>query len=101
MDSADTLTGSHPLRVGFEARDFDTAASALAPDVVLHSPITSLFRFEGRDEVTSLLREVRAVFDELEYLHDFGDRNVRVLVFAASVGGLRIQGTDIMANRLL
>lgn len=96
MAEADALNGPHPLRAAFEARDSEGVARALAPDVVLHSPITSSFRFEGRDEVASLLNAVRGVVEDLRYLHDFGDGDVRVLVFTARVGGQRIEGSDIL-----
>jgi SnoaL-like domain len=87
---------AHPLRVAMETRDFDAVARALAPDVVLHSPITASFTFRGRDEVRSLLENVRGVFDELHYVHDFGSRELRVLVFEARVGRERIEGADTL-----
>jgi len=96
MTTTDTQSGAHPLRVAMESRDFDGVARALAPDVQLHSPITASFSFEGRDQVASLLETVRGVFDELHYIHDFGEGNVRVLVFEARVGRERIQGTDTL-----
>src|ERR1700676_5320974 len=96
MASPAKYTDPHPLRVAFEPRDFDGVANALSPDVVLHSPITSSFRFEGRDEVAPLLQSVRGVFTDLRYLHELGDGDVRVLVFEARVGRQQVQGTDIM-----
>ncbi len=96
MAATETRSGAHPLRVAMESRDFDGVARALAPDVELHSPITASFSFQGRSEVTSLLETVRGVLDELHYVHDFGDGNVRVLVFEARVGHERLQGTDTL-----
>jgi hypothetical protein len=93
---ADQPADPYPLRVAFAARDFDGVTRALAPDVVLHSPITKSFRFEGRDEVAALLETVRGVFDDLQYLHDLGAGDVRVLVFRARVGRQSIEGTDIL-----
>ena len=43
----EALLDRHPLRVAMEARDLDGVADALAPDVVLYSPITASFRFVG------------------------------------------------------
>jgi hypothetical protein len=88
--------GRHPLRVAFEAGDIDGVAEALAPDVVLLSPVTSSFRFAGRDEVAALLGIVRDVFEELRYLEEFGDGAVRALVFQARVNGQQLEGTDIL-----
>jgi SnoaL-like domain len=86
----------HPLRVAFEARDLQGVAEALAPDVVLHSPITSSFRFVGRDEVAALLGIVRQVFEDLNYLAEFGEDRIRVLVLRARVNGQQLEGTDIL-----
>jgi hypothetical protein len=88
--------GRHPLRVAFEAGDLNGVAEALAPDVVLLSPVTSSFRFAGRDEVAALLGIVRDVFEELRYLEEFGDGAVRALVFQARVNGQQLEGTDIL-----
>jgi hypothetical protein len=88
--------GRHPLRVAFEAGDLDGVAEALAPDVVLLSPVSSSFRFAGRDEVAALLGIVRDVFEELRYVEEFGDGAVRALVFQARVNGQQLEGTDIL-----
>lgn len=45
--------------------DADAVAALLAPDVALHSPLTDRVRFEGKDEVAALHRDIFAV------LHDF------------------------------
>jgi len=92
----EALMDRHPLRVAMEARDLDGVAEALAPDVVLHSPITSSFRFVGRDEVTALLGIVREVFEDLRYVEEFGEGPLHVLVFRARVNGQQLEGTDIM-----
>jgi SnoaL-like protein len=88
--------GRHPVRVAFEAGDLHGVAEALAPDVVLHSPITSSFRFVGRDEVTALLGIVRKALEDLHYLEEFGEGRIHVLVFQARVNGQRLEGTDIL-----
>ncbi len=91
-----TALERHPLRVAFEARDLEGVAAALAPDVVLNSPITSAFRFEGRDEVTDLLRVARELFEDLRYVADFGDVDMHVLTFRAAVEGHELEGTDLL-----
>jgi hypothetical protein len=92
----EALVDRHPLRVAFEARDLDGVAEALAADVVLHSPVTSSFRFVGKDEVTALLGIIREVFEDLHYLDEFGEDGSRVLVFRARVSGQQLEGTDIL-----
>lgn len=92
----EALLSRHPLRVAMEARDFDGVAESLAPDVVLHSPITSSFRFVGRDEVATLLGIVRELLEDLHYLEDFGEGGAHLLAFRARVNGQRLEGTDVM-----
>jgi hypothetical protein len=91
-----TTDRRHPLRVAFEGRDRGGLAAALAPDVVLHSPIASSFRFEGREEVAALLGIVSEVFEDLTYLDEFGTESVHSLVFRARVHGQELEGTDIL-----
>ena len=92
----EALRERHPLRVAMEARDLEGVAEALAPDVVLHSPITSSFRFVGREEVTALLGTVRELLEDLDYFEDFGEDRTHLLGFRARVNGQRLEGTDIM-----
>jgi SnoaL-like domain len=86
----------HPFRVAFEARELHGLAEALAPEVVLHSPITSSFRFVGRDEVAAVLGIVRELLEDLHYLEELGGGGVHVLVFRARVNGQQLEGTDIL-----
>src|SRR5688500_8742484 len=79
-----------------EARARDAIAESLAPAVVLHSPITSSFRFVGREEVTALLGIVREFLEDLDYFEDFGEDRTHLLGFRARVNGQRLEGTDIM-----
>jgi SnoaL-like domain len=88
----------HPFRVAFEAGDARALSAALAEDVVLYSPISSSFRFEGRDAVVTLLGAAREVFDDLDYLEDFGDGGVHALVFRARVGDQLLEGADILQH---
>jgi hypothetical protein len=94
--SADPQADRHPLRVAFEGRDLAGVAAALAPDVVLHSPVTLSIRFVGREEVTALLGIARELFEDLEYLEEFGGERAHVLVFSARVNGQQLEGTDIL-----
>jgi hypothetical protein len=91
------MASRHPLRVAFEARDLAGVSAALAPDVVLHSPVTLSARFVGREEVTALLAMARELFEELEYLAEVGGDGVHVLVFRARVDGQQLEGTDVLS----
>jgi hypothetical protein len=91
------IAGRHPLRVAFEAGDLAAVSAALAPDVVLHSPVTLSARFVGRKEVTALLAMARELFQGLEYLAEVGGGGEHVLVFRARVDGQQLEGTDVLS----
>jgi hypothetical protein len=53
------------LRAAAESADGDAVGDLLAADVVFHSPLTSRIRFEGKDEVAALHRDIFAVIEKL------------------------------------
>jgi hypothetical protein len=75
------------FRRAVEAGDVEGVIETLAPDVVLHSPITARFDFNGRDEVRDLLRSVFATIDGIRYFADVGDDRTRALFYRGSVNG--------------
>jgi hypothetical protein len=77
-------------------REFTTLRDGMASDVVLVSPITSMFRFEGRDEVMAVLELVRDTVEDLEYLDAFERGREGVLTFRARVGRQALEGTDLV-----
>jgi hypothetical protein len=83
-----------PLRAAMEARDESAVKAALAPDVILHSPILDT-PFRGRDEVGDLLGVVLQVIGPLTYLADVpGDPHV--LFFRTDVDGVELEGVDVL-----
>ena len=83
-----------PLRAAFEARDLDAVVRALAPDVVLNSPILGV-PFAGIDEATDLFAVVLDELWPLTYLDEIpGDPHV--LHFAGEVKGERLEGIDLL-----
>jgi hypothetical protein len=89
---------AHPYRLAFEARDHAGLVGLLADDVVFHSPVITEPGFEGRDSVAALLEIVlREVTDE-EYIHEFGDDHVRILVGNARVLGKPIKATTVLEH---
>jgi hypothetical protein len=95
---------SHSFRAAAEAGDIEALVVTLAPDVVLHSPVT-FHPYAGRETVGGILRFVSDAFDGwrcLEELH--GPNGLEGLVFATSVNGREIQGLDFLrtgANGLI
>src|SRR5215210_4260072 len=64
---------SQRFAAAMRERDFETLGETLAADVVLHSPITGSFPFEGREQVLDLLRIVRGALEDLNPVASFGD----------------------------
>ncbi|MCW2968726.1 MAG: nuclear transport factor 2 family protein [Solirubrobacteraceae bacterium] len=89
------MSGADAFRAGVEARDVDAMRAALAPHVVLHSPVT--FRpFEGRDVVGHVLATVAGVFEDFHYTDHLRDGATSILVFRASVNGREVDGIDLV-----
>jgi hypothetical protein len=86
---------AHPFRAAVEARDRDAILAALAPDVVLHSPIT--FKpFEGRDAVAVLFSVLLEVFEDFRYTDELTGDGIHGLVFRARVGDREVEGIDLL-----
>lgn len=88
----------HAFRAAVEAHDFDALVATLAPDVVLHSPVT--FRpYTGREKVATLLGLIAETFEGMRYTDELGRPDgVAVLVFRARVGDREIEGVDILRS---
>jgi len=83
-----------PLRAAFEARDHSAVVAALAPDVVLNSPIFDK-PFSGIDEAGDLFAVLLEVLTPLEYLDEIpGDPHI--LHFRAEVDGTELEGVDLL-----
>lgn len=87
--------GADAFRAGVESGDVDAALRALAPDVVLHSPVT--FRaFEGAEVVGHVLRTVSQVFQDFRYTDHLREGPTSILVFRARVGEREVDGIDLI-----
>jgi hypothetical protein len=83
-----------PLRAAFEARDHDAIVRALAPDVVLRSPIFDV-PFEGIDEAADLFAVLLEELWPLTYLDEIpGDPHV--LHFTGEIHGKTLEGIDLL-----
>jgi hypothetical protein len=63
--SSSVSTAISALRAAGERGDADVVAELLAPDVVFRSPMTDRIRFEGKEEVVALHRDIFAVLDDI------------------------------------
>ncbi|MBO9626563.1 MAG: nuclear transport factor 2 family protein [Microbacterium sp.] len=70
-----------------ESGDADLAATALAADAVLISPLTDGFSFQGREEIRDLLASAFTVLDGIRFDGDVRDGDQVVLFATATVRG--------------
>ena len=88
----------HPLRQAVEARDIDAVIDALAPDVVLHSPLISE-AFHGREDVGFLFRTLADDYlftDDFEYTAELAEGDTVMLAFRGKLKGVEVEGIDLM-----
>ena len=79
------------LRAAGENGDADALADLLAPDVVLHSPLTTRLRFEGREEVVALHRDIFAVLEDIHTTEPLALGDTRSFSFRARVRGVELE----------
>lgn len=84
-------TATAALRAAAENGDADAVAELLAPDVVFHSPLSARMRFEGRDEVAALHRDVFAVLDRLSTTEPLALGDSRSFSFSGRVRGIELE----------
>lgn len=85
------------MRTALEERDLQGVMDALAPDVLLRSPITNGFHFTGREQMRALYE---AVFDGLR---DFrvtgeirGSQSERVLLIEGHIGSQPFEEVQVL-----
>lgn len=84
------------LRAAGENRDADAVAELLAPDVVFHSPLTARVRFEGKEEVTALYRDIFAVLEDLKTTEPLALGDARAFSFRARVRGVELEAMNLV-----
>jgi hypothetical protein len=84
------------LRAAGESGDADAVAELLAPDVVFHSPFTERIRFEGKEEVAALHRDIFAVLEDLETTEPLARGDTRSFSFRARVRGVELEAINLV-----
>jgi hypothetical protein len=91
----DARLSSHPYREAWRTRDLDAWGEALAPGVVMHSPIiTSPFR--GREAAIELFGVLFEAFPDLEIVDELASGAVTVFLWRARARGRAIEGADVV-----
>ena len=84
------------LRAAGESGDADAVAELLAPDVVFHSPMTERIRFEGKDEVAVLHRDIFAVLDDITTTEPLTHGDTGSFSFRARVRGVELEAMYLL-----
>jgi ketosteroid isomerase-like protein len=84
------------LRAAGERGDADAVAALLAPDVVFHSPMTDLVRFEGREEVVALHRDIFAVIEDIDTTEPLALGDTQAFSFRGHVRGERLEAMNVV-----
>ena len=84
------------LSAAGESGDADAIAELLAPDVVFHSPMTERIRFEGRDEVVALHRDIFAVLDDITTSKPVALGDTGTFSFRARVRGVELEAANVV-----
>jgi ketosteroid isomerase-like protein len=84
------------LRAAGERGDADAVAELLAPDVVFHSPMTERIRFEGKQEVAALHRDIFAVLEDIDTAEPLGSGDTRSFCFRARVRGVELEASNLV-----
>jgi SnoaL-like domain len=84
------------LRAAGERGDADAVAELLAPDVVFHSPITERIRFEGKEEVAALHRDIFAVLEDIDTTEPLALGDLRSFSFRARVRGVELEAMNLV-----
>ena len=84
-------------RAAVERKDLDAVSELLAPEIVLHSPVT-FHPFVGREMVTRLLSQVILLFTDFRFTDELEMDGAHALIFRAGVAGTdrEIEGIDLL-----
>ena len=94
--ASSVATSLEALRAAGESGDADAIAELLAPEVVFHSPMTDRIRFEGRDEVVALHRDIFAVLDDINTTEPVAHGDTGTFSFRARVRGVQLEAANVV-----
>jgi hypothetical protein len=96
IDAGANRAATMRLMKAMRERDYATVADSLAPDVVIHSPITDSIRFRGRDDALAVLKIVSEAMEGLEHHDLVGADDVWTQRFRVRVRGRLLEGMDLL-----
>jgi hypothetical protein len=92
MATAQETYRSGAFSTGMVEKDGEAVEAALAPDVVLHSPILSS-PFVGKPAVANVLGVVREVIEDLEMTHQLAGDGIEAIRFRGHIGEQKLEST--------
>jgi hypothetical protein len=88
---------NHPFRAAFETRDLDAWIVALAPDVVVHSPIIRT-PITGRDAVAELYGVLFNALGQLDISDEFPVGDSHAFFWRVDIDGRWVEGADLVRH---
>jgi hypothetical protein len=85
----------HPFRAAWQTRDLDAWIDALAPGVVLHSPVVQS-PFVGRQAARELYSVLFEHLRDVEITDELGAGDSHAFFWSATAAGRRIEGADLV-----
>ncbi len=73
-----------------QAHEVPAVVALTSPDVVLRSPITTSFVFQGHAQLSQLLADVFEVLADQRYTGDVGDSRSRAIRATATIHGMEL-----------
>jgi hypothetical protein len=89
----DTMTA---WRAASERADAEAAIGCLADDVVLVSPLTAQFSFQGRMQVGQVLVAALEVIGDIRFHTEVGDQATRALFYRGRCGGQAFEEAQLL-----
>jgi ketosteroid isomerase-like protein len=83
-------------RAAGERGDVDAAAACLSSDIVLSSPLTEQFRFEGPDQLRDFLASAFTAVEDIRFHTETGQGDTYALVYRARVGGQPFEEAQLL-----
>jgi hypothetical protein len=87
----------HPFRTAWRTRELDAWVQALAPEIVLHSPLVRA-PFTGRSTARELYGVLFETIGEFEITAELRDGEDHAFFWRASLAGRAIEGTDLIRH---
>ncbi len=86
-----------PFRAAWNSGDPSVLVAALAPDVVLRSPLISE-PFRGKGEIAALYEVIFNVMKEVEFTDELTGDGSHAFFWRAQVGGWPVEGVDLLRS---